>query len=97
MRLKIREALSFFSFFFFDYFFSRMGFVNFQVQESFEKFQGNHGSWSDSEIGTAEMRKTQLLGAKGDLDRNLAFNYQMRAQLQMELQTIVSIHNHPRK
>lgn len=67
------------------------------MQESFEKFQGNHGSWSDSEIGAAEMMKSQLLGAKEDLDRNLAFNYQMRAQLQMELQTILAIHKHPRK
>ncbi|KAF3449935.1 hypothetical protein FNV43_RR06014 [Rhamnella rubrinervis] len=68
-----------------------------EMQESFEKFRGNHGSWSDSEIGAAERRKSQLLDAKEDLDRNLGLNYQMRAQLQMELQTIVAIHSHPRK
>lgn len=66
------------------------------MQESFEKFQGDHGRWSDSEIGAAEMRKSQLLAAKEELDRNLAFNYQMRAQLQMELQTFLAIHNHPK-
>lgn len=38
------------------------------------------------------MRKSELLAMKEELDRKLASNYQIRAQLQKQLQTILTKH-----
>ncbi|KAM6552108.1 hypothetical protein CsatB_001916 [Cannabis sativa] len=64
-----------------------------QLQKSFVKFQGNNGYSSNSEIAKAERMKSQLLAAKHELDKNLASNFRMKTHLQMELQSISSIHN----
>ncbi|EXB62833.1 hypothetical protein L484_008683 [Morus notabilis] len=61
-----------------------------KLQSSFVRFQDNNG-YSNSEIDTAEMMKSGLLAAKQDLDKNLASNYRMKAHLQTELQSILSV------
>ncbi|PQQ10019.1 myosin-9 [Prunus yedoensis var. nudiflora] len=53
---------------------------------------GSDRCTSDSEIAAAEMRKSELLAMKEELDRKLASNYQIRAQLQKQLQTILTKH-----
>lgn len=63
-----------------------------QIQSSFVKFQGSDRCTSDSEIAAAEMRKSELLAMKEELDGKLASNYQIRAQLQKQLQTILTKH-----
>ncbi|BFG28119.1 hypothetical protein CerSpe_143930 [Prunus speciosa] len=63
-----------------------------EIQSSFVKFQGSDRCTSDSEIAAAEMRKSELLAMKEELDRKLAYNYQIRAQLQKQLQTILTKH-----
>lgn len=63
-----------------------------QIQSRFVKFQGSDRCTSDSEIAAAEMRKSELLAMKEELDRKLASNYQIRAQLQKQLQTILTKH-----
>ncbi|KAI5331540.1 hypothetical protein L3X38_022107 [Prunus dulcis] len=63
-----------------------------EIQSSFVKFQGSDRCTSDSEIAAAEMRKSELLAMKEELDGKLASNYQIRAQLQKQLQTILTKH-----
>ncbi|XP_008225489.1 PREDICTED: myosin-9 [Prunus mume] len=63
-----------------------------EIQSSFVKFQGSDRCTSDSEIAAAEMRKSELLAMKEELDRKLTSNYQIRAQLQKQLQTILTKH-----
>lgn len=53
------------------------------------KLQGNIRHSDNSELAAAEMRKSQLLAEKENLDRTLASNYQRRAQLQKQLQSIL--------
>ncbi|GMP71872.1 hypothetical protein CsSME_00030123 [Camellia sinensis var. sinensis] len=55
------------------------------LKSSFVELQGNNGYLSSAEIAAAEMRKSELLAAKENLDRSLASNYQIKAQLQKQL------------
>ena len=54
------------------------------------ELQGNNGHFNSSEIAAAEVRKSQLLAAKENLSRSLASNYQIKAQLQKQLHSILS-------
>ncbi|CAL5412497.1 unnamed protein product [Camellia sinensis] len=56
-----------------------------ELKSSFVELQGNNGYLSSAEIAAAEMRKSELLAAKENLDRSLASNYQIKAQLQKQL------------
>jgi hypothetical protein len=52
------------------------------------QFQGGNEHFYNSEIAVAEKRKSELIAVKENLDRNLASNCQLRAQLQKQLQNI---------
>ncbi|KAA8519487.1 hypothetical protein F0562_013743 [Nyssa sinensis] len=56
------------------------------LKSSFMELQANNGYMKNSEIAAAEMRKSELLAEKENWDRNMACNYQKRAQLQKQLQ-----------
>ncbi|KAM7257498.1 hypothetical protein ACFE04_013239 [Oxalis oulophora] len=57
-----------------------------RLDEVKSSFQGNNGDSSNAEIAAAELRKAQLLAVKQNVDRSLASNYYMRAQLLNQLQ-----------
>lgn len=59
-----------------------------QQQSSITNHQGNNEYFSNSEIAEAEMRKSELIAVKENLDRNMASSYQLRAQLQKQLQNM---------
>ncbi|CAL5412491.1 unnamed protein product [Camellia sinensis] len=56
-----------------------------ELKLSFVELQRSNGYLSSAEIAAAEMRKSELLAAKENLDRSLASNYQIKAQLQKQL------------
>lgn len=58
--------------------------------------QGKNRYLDNSQIAAAEMRKSELLAEKENLDRSLATNYQIRAQLQKQLQSILIMQNQKR-
>ncbi|KAL0011666.1 hypothetical protein SO802_006774 [Lithocarpus litseifolius] len=60
-----------------------------ELQSSITKLQGDSGYFNNSEISAAEMRNSELIDVKKNLDRNLASNYQKRAQLHEQLQKIL--------
>ncbi|KAL8108513.1 uncharacterized protein LOC141672573 [Apium graveolens] len=62
---------------------------NEQLKSSFVKLQGNIGCSNDSELAAAEIRKSKLLAEKENLSCKLASSYQIRAQLQKQLQSIL--------
>lgn len=64
-----------------------------ELNSIFIKLQGNNGFLSNSEIDEAEMRKSQLFAVKENLDTSLASNYQLRSQLQKELDNVLIIRN----
>ncbi|XP_011009931.1 PREDICTED: uncharacterized protein LOC105114907 [Populus euphratica] len=64
-----------------------------ELNSIFIKLQGNNGFLSNSEIAEAEMRKSQLFAVKESLDTSLASNYQLRSQLQKELDNVLIIRN----
>ncbi|KDO78185.1 hypothetical protein CISIN_1g046288mg [Citrus sinensis] len=64
-----------------------------KLNSTFKKLQGNNGHLSNPEIVAAEMRKSQLLATKDNVHRNLASKYQLRAQLQMQLQNLLNAQN----
>lgn len=59
--------------------------------------QGKTRYLDNSEIAAAEMRKSELLANKDNLDRSLATNYQIREQLQKQLQNILIMQNQERE
>ncbi|KAL6992255.1 hypothetical protein U1Q18_010363 [Sarracenia purpurea var. burkii] len=61
-----------------------------ELKSRFEEVQGSNGYLNCSEIAAAEMRKSQLLAAKENLDRNLASNFKIKSQLQKQLCSILS-------
>lgn len=61
------------------------------------ELQGKNGNLHNSEIAAAEMKKTELLTLKENSDRRLASNYQIRAQLQKQLQSILLTQNEERR
>ncbi|KAK4589215.1 hypothetical protein RGQ29_019991 [Quercus rubra] len=60
-----------------------------ELQSSITKLQGDSGYFHNSEISAAELRNSELIVVKKNLDRNLASNYQKRAQLHEQLQKIL--------
>ncbi|XP_074335209.1 uncharacterized protein LOC141672491 [Apium graveolens] len=60
-----------------------------QLKSSFVKLQGNIGCSNDFELAAAEIRKSKLLAEKENLSCRLASSYQIRAQLQKQLQSIL--------
>ncbi|XP_065879947.1 uncharacterized protein [Euphorbia lathyris] len=60
-----------------------------ELKSIFVKLQGNNGYLSNAEIAAAEMRKTQLVGMKEDLERKLESNYQIRSRLQNKLKEVI--------
>lgn len=60
-----------------------------QLKSSFVKLQGNVGCSDDSDLAAAEIRKSKLLAEKENLECRLASSYQIRAQLQKQLQSIL--------
>ena len=58
--------------------------------------QGKNRYLDNFQIAAAEMRKSELLAEKENLDRSLATNYQIRAQLQKQLQNILIMQNQKR-
>ncbi|KAJ7968948.1 hypothetical protein O6P43_012976 [Quillaja saponaria] len=60
-----------------------------ELKSTFTELKGKNRNSSNSEIAAAEARKSELLDAKESLDRNLASNHQIRAQLQKQLQNIL--------
>lgn len=60
-----------------------------ELQSCILKLPGNNGNISNYEIGAAEMRKSELTALKENLDRNLASNYEIRAQLQKHLENML--------
>ncbi|XP_044462453.1 uncharacterized protein LOC123193496 [Mangifera indica] len=60
---------------------------------TFKELQGNNGHLSNSAIAAAEVRNSELLALKENIKRNLASNYQVRTQLQKQLQNVLIAHN----
>ncbi|KAI9123853.1 hypothetical protein K1719_005153 [Acacia pycnantha] len=60
-----------------------------ELRSSFFELKRDNRNSCDSEISTAEMRKSELVAAKENLDRRLASNHQIKAQLQKQLQNIL--------
>ena len=58
--------------------------------------QGKNRYLDSSQIGAAEIKKSELLAEKENLDRSLATNFQIRAQLQKQLQHILIMQNQER-
>ncbi|XP_002519679.2 uncharacterized protein LOC8264107 [Ricinus communis] len=68
-----------------------------ELNSTFIELRGKNGYLSNSDIAAAEMRKSELLAVKENLDKSLASNYQIRSQLQMQLQSILSTQNQEKK
>lgn len=71
--------------------------LSYQLKSIFGNLQGNNGVLSNSEIAEAEMRKSQLLAVKESLDKSVASNYQLRSQLEKELENALVIRNQGRR
>ncbi|GAV79446.1 HCMV_UL139 domain-containing protein, partial [Cephalotus follicularis] len=67
-----------------------------KLKSIFAQHQGNNGYMSNAEIAAAEIRKSELLAVKGNLDRTLACNYQIRENLQKQLQKTAITQNQDR-
>ncbi|KAH7841650.1 hypothetical protein Vadar_032669 [Vaccinium darrowii] len=61
-----------------------------ELKAIFVELKSKNEYLNDSEIAAAEMRKSELLAAKENLDRSLASNYQIRTQLQKQLHSLLS-------
>ncbi|KAJ9135864.1 hypothetical protein P3X46_032992 [Hevea brasiliensis] len=68
-----------------------------ELNSAFVKLQDNNGYLNNSEIAPAEMRKSELVAAKKNLDKTLASNCQIRSQLQKQLQSISSAQNQEKR
>ncbi|KAK2988487.1 hypothetical protein RJ640_007420 [Escallonia rubra] len=64
-----------------------------ELRSSFMELQGKSGCSNNSEIATAEMRKSELLAIKEKIERSLASNYYLRTQLQKQLRSILISQN----
>ena len=78
-----------------------MEFVNFdwcflQLKSTFMELQGNNGYMSNSEIAEAEMKRAELLAMKESLTNSLASNYQLRAELQKQVENMLVTQNQGR-
>ncbi|CAM8921613.1 unnamed protein product [Rhodiola kirilowii] len=61
-----------------------------QLKAKFMAFQGDNAYMHNSEITEAEIRKAELLCLKQNLEKSFASNHQIRAQLQKQLQSILT-------
>lgn len=57
------------------------------------ELQGNNGHVSNPEIADAEVKKSELLAMKQNMDRNLASNDRVKAQLQKQLRNVLTAQN----
>ncbi|PIA41613.1 hypothetical protein AQUCO_02200211v1 [Aquilegia coerulea] len=60
-----------------------------ELKSSLQEIQSNREYLNNTEIPAAEAQKAQLLLVKENLERRLASNYQLRAQLQKQLCNIL--------
>ncbi|KAI3680953.1 hypothetical protein L6452_35733 [Arctium lappa] len=60
-----------------------------ELNSSFIQLQHSAGYSNNSDIAAAEMRKSELQAAKDNLDRRLASNYRIKAQLQKQLKSFL--------
>ncbi|CAH1419350.1 unnamed protein product [Lactuca virosa] len=60
-----------------------------ELQSSFIQLQHSAGYSNNPDLAAAEMRKSELEATKASLDRNLASNYNTRAQLQKQLKSLL--------
>ncbi|RDY08855.1 hypothetical protein CR513_06859, partial [Mucuna pruriens] len=60
-----------------------------ELRSSFMELKSNSSYSSNSEIAAAEMRRLELLAEKDSVCRNIDYNYQIKAQLQKQLQSIL--------
>ncbi|KAL8236033.1 hypothetical protein R6Q59_017114 [Mikania micrantha] len=60
-----------------------------ELNSSFIQLQHSTGYTEDSDLAAAEMRKSELLAMKENLDRKLASNYETKAQLQKQLKSML--------
>ncbi|KAK3205049.1 hypothetical protein Dsin_019095 [Dipteronia sinensis] len=68
-----------------------------KLNSTFKELQGNNGYSSYSEISAAEMRKSELVAMKENMNKNLASNYEVRAHLQNQLQNVLIAQNQERR
>ncbi|XP_010274868.1 PREDICTED: cingulin-like protein 1 [Nelumbo nucifera] len=68
-----------------------------ELKSCLEELHGNNGYLNNSEIAAAESRKTKLIVAKEDIEKSLAANYQFKAQLHKQLQSILITQNQQRR
>lgn len=66
---------------------------SFQLKSTFTELKGNIGYSNNTQLAAAEMRKSELLAVKQNLDRNMASSYQTKAQLQKQLRSILITQN----
>ncbi|KAF7840476.1 protein FAM184A [Senna tora] len=60
-----------------------------ELRASFMELKRNNKNSCNWEISAAELRRSELVAAKENLDRKVASNYQIKAQLQKQLQNIL--------
>ncbi|KAK1557715.1 hypothetical protein Q3G72_030199 [Acer saccharum] len=68
-----------------------------KLNSTFKELQGNNRYSSYSEISAAEMRKSELVAMKENMNKNLASNYEVRAHLQNQLQNVLTAQNQERR
>ena len=73
-----------------------MNLISLQLNSTFKELQGNNGYSSYSEISAAEMRKSELMAMKENVNKNLTSNYKVRAHLQNQLQNVLIAQNQER-
>lgn len=66
------------------------------MKSTFMELQGNNGYTSNYEIDEAEMKKAELLAMKENLTKSLASNYQIRAELQKQVENMLAAQNQER-
>ncbi|TXG47927.1 hypothetical protein EZV62_027221 [Acer yangbiense] len=76
---------------------SHMKLISLQLNSTFKELQGNNGYSSYSEISAAEMRKSELVAMKENMNKNLASNYEVREHLQNQLQNVLTAQNQDRR
>lgn len=62
-----------------------------ELKSMFNELQGKNGHLTNSEIAAAEMRRAELLSIKENMRKVLASNYQTRAQLQQQVQNMLTM------
>ncbi|XP_038716889.1 uncharacterized protein LOC120010154 isoform X2 [Tripterygium wilfordii] len=68
-----------------------------ELRSTFSELHGNSGHFDNCKIAAAEKRKSELVAMKESLNKNLASNYQLRAQYEKQLQNILAAHNEDRR